>query len=510
MFHKRFIKAVLAGAAAGLLLLACVFVPITISRNIATAHSASLQENLSISRGEAVAEYPVGQVHITALFNGAALDGASVSSDGYRWFTPQNGVLETELIPGVYEMTALFENRIVTGKYEAATGGETLQVVLDVGNAPAVSELIIFDVDRAEDLQTLPLNISNAHSVIADEMPNSVSVVQTEDSFALSLNLALLPYNFYHITLRAYNDSGQAEMHVGLRIAREAPITEICTVDDLAGISKNLSGSYLLMNNLDMSDVRDWNPIGSAEYPFSGVFDGNGYEISGFHSPDSIPEDSGFALFHTVRNAEIRNVIIREPNISPKDISASSGHAALAIDIRQSMIERCAVIDGRIAPSDGGACGLFVAGVDVVAIDLYNSADVFCNAANSALRNTGGIAGMFSGYGTRLINEGEVYGTHLTGGITGFLIDGYINHCVNSGYIWGQTFLGEYPCGGIVQSVAGQSTAADGYFVIGQSARGSGLGRVSSLIPVSPAEAERIIQEWDIIPKEGGLPSEAS
>ncbi len=74
--------------------------------------------------------------------------------------------------------------------------------------------------------------------------------------------------------------------------------TPIYTVEDLYCVRYNLSGNYILMNDIDLSEDtaeggdwdyngRGWNPIGSddkySNKSFSGVFDGNNYSIIGMH-----------------------------------------------------------------------------------------------------------------------------------------------------------------------------------------------------------------------------------
>lgn len=73
--------------------------------------------------------------------------------------------------------------------------------------------------------------------------------------------------------------------------------TEIRTVEDLYMINMDLAGNYKLMNDIDLTEAtaeggdwdfmgNGWEPIGSngiysGETPFTGTFDGNGYEIKG-------------------------------------------------------------------------------------------------------------------------------------------------------------------------------------------------------------------------------------
>lgn len=89
----------------------------------------------------------------------------------------------------------------------------------------------------------------------------------------------------------------------------------ICTVEDLLAMAEDPSGSYILMNDLDMTGV-SWKAL-----DFSGTFDGNGYAIlnltitqPGDENPKVYdgnwkPYDGTcFGLFGTLRDAEIRNL----------------------------------------------------------------------------------------------------------------------------------------------------------------------------------------------------------
>lgn len=71
----------------------------------------------------------------------------------------------------------------------------------------------------------------------------------------------------------------------------------IYTVDDFDYMRNSSSGKYILMNDIDMNNVLDWQSI-----DFQGMFDGNNYEVYGLHS------NSGF--FNEVVDANITNFIL--------------------------------------------------------------------------------------------------------------------------------------------------------------------------------------------------------
>ncbi|MCL2637897.1 MAG: InlB B-repeat-containing protein [Oscillospiraceae bacterium] len=116
----------------------------------------------------------------------------------------------------------------------------------------------------------------------------------------------------------------------------------IYTADDLYNIRNDLASNYILMNDIDLSEVtapggdldfgNGWEPInrigGLSGQPigFSGIFDGNGYQIKGMQIFGELDVqfswgDSNFGLFGTTWQATIRNlaVVDFDINVSTKE-----------------------------------------------------------------------------------------------------------------------------------------------------------------------------------------------
>ena len=92
-------------------------------------------------------------------------------------------------------------------------------------------------------------------------------------------------------------------------------ITEIYTPEDLCRVADNPSGSYILMNDIDMTDVV-WKPV-----DFTGSFDGNNHAILNLSFSETSSAirttydgnyktyDTHFAgLFGTLEDASVRNL----------------------------------------------------------------------------------------------------------------------------------------------------------------------------------------------------------
>ena len=177
-----------------------------------------------------------------------------------------------------------------------------------------------------------------------------------------------------------------------------------------AGDSKS-DKTYLLANDIDLSGYPNWTPIGTftpnspqANCPFSGVFDGQGYSITGLKISGN--EDSK-GLFGYTYSGAIRNVVIRNPEIEGKDqVGALVGYQAYS----NQGIKNCAVIGGKIQGRShvGGLVGYMeespiqncYSTCEVVAMDFYAGGIVGDHRVVASIRNcyaTGNISGTYSG-----------------------------------------------------------------------------------------------------------------
>ena len=175
-----------------------------------------------------------------------------------------------------------------------------------------------------------------------------------------------------------------------------------------AGDSKS-DKTYLLANDIDLSVYPNWTPIGRFDppndmLPFSGVFDGQGYSITGLKISGN---EEARGLFGYTYCSAIRNVVIRNPEIQGGDkVGALVGHQAYSSE----GIENCAVIGGKIQGSNraGGLVGNMEESpiqncyttCEVIATDYYAGGIVGAHKVGSGLENcyaTGNVSGPNSG-----------------------------------------------------------------------------------------------------------------
>ncbi len=175
-----------------------------------------------------------------------------------------------------------------------------------------------------------------------------------------------------------------------------------------AGDSKS-GKTYLLANDIDLSGYPNWTPIGRFAppddmLPFSGVFDGQGYSITGLKISGN---EEARGLFGYAYCSAIRNVVIRNPEIQGGDkVGALVGHQAYSSE----GIENCAVIGGKIQGSNraGGLVGNMEESpikncyttCEVIATDYHAGGIVGAHKVGSGLENcyaTGNVSGPNSG-----------------------------------------------------------------------------------------------------------------
>ena len=111
---------------------------------------------------------------------------------------------------------------------------------------------------------------------------------------------------------------------------------QISTCTELQNIARNLSANYILMNNINCTETKNWNhgagfgSIGS--YPslfFSGVLDGKGYAVTNLYM--NRPQYSASGLFANIKNAKISNIGLVNVNIYSRISGALAAHVTNSV-----------------------------------------------------------------------------------------------------------------------------------------------------------------------------------
>ena len=193
--------------------------------------------------------------------------------------------------------------------------------------------------------------------------------------------------------------------------------TGIYTIADLWGIRNNTSGKYILMNDIDLTEATkeggDWDTgMGWVPIPiFSGVFDGNGYQIIGMNIYGSSSYTIGF--FKELDGGTVRNLGMKDAtiNVSGRYIGSIVG------DMSEGKIENC-YFSGQIINTNDSGANSYTGG-----IAGYNSNGTVKNCINmgnisSKIQYVSGIVGNCSSSSSRIencYNCGEVSGSWIYG-----------------------------------------------------------------------------------------------
>ena len=195
-------------------------------------------------------------------------------------------------------------------------------------------------------------------------------------------------------TLKNVGGTQSSEIPVWMTQSGGSNTIYIRTAADLAQLAadvnngNNMSGkTVLLMNDIDLSGYANWTPISwpklSGSAPFSGVFDGQGYSITGLKISRNNEDYVG--LFGYTYCSTIRNVVIRDPEIEGGNmVGVLVGYQAYSSE----GIENCAVIGGKIR-GDSEVGGLVGYMEESPIKNCYSTCEVV--AASSA---AGGIVGI--------------------------------------------------------------------------------------------------------------------
>ncbi|UII75807.1 T9SS type A sorting domain-containing protein [Flagellimonas sp. HMM57] len=228
----------------------------------------------------------------------------------------------------------------------------------------------------------------------------------------------------------------------------ESPF-EISNLTDLRFLSENdehWDKHFVLTQDIDASNTTTWNsgrgfsPIGDSpnglrqKTPFTGYFNGLGYNITSIHS--NRPGESFIGFFGYIEDAIIENL-----KLTNVDLTGENGAAGLVVESRSSKIKNCHV-SGKVSDfgqntTSGGLIGISL-NSDVA--ESYAMVEVSATIA-------GGFIGVSN---SDQINDcwagGIIDGSQISGGFVGVLDSGTLKNCYAIGEVNGQQLAGGF-CG---------------------------------------------------------------
>ncbi len=187
--------------------------------------------------------------------------------------------------------------------------------------------------------------------------PKSISgktITYTYDNSTLKflLESETFGYNEFMYTL-SDGQEDPIEAH-NETLSQKNAVIEIRTAAELMAMRPD--GKYKLMADIDLEGIV-WSPVGTEGTPFTGVFDGNGYEISNFKA-DS---DSSASMFGVCDGAKITDLMIIGASVTVNGANNDVYAAIIAHSITgKTEISDCSV-NGSVTVNTNGTA--YAAGI---------------------------------------------------------------------------------------------------------------------------------------------------
>lgn len=261
------------------------------------------------------------------------------------------------------------------------------------------------------------------------------------------------------------------------------PEVAITSCEDLQNINSYLAGNYYLANDIDCADFYFDNadlgfmPIGDADTPFTGTFDGKGFTISNlFIDRSSQTYYVGLFGFAGLKNSNNQDsVSISNVNLTGLDITGNSHvgglfgqlyHGTVTDVHTEGTVKGVAVLGGLGGDArDSTISNVSSSGSVTMENPTGNTSQIFyggliggnerteisCSNSDADVTGNyrvGGLVGHNSGPITSSFATGTVEGFYRVGGLAGENISGTISDCFATGSVTG--FSGSHELGGLV------------------------------------------------------------
>lgn len=220
---------------------------------------------------------------------------------------------------------------------------------------------------------------------------------------------------------------------------------QICNCHQLQNMSNYLDASYELVTDVDCSISKNWNSgngfnsVGRNSPYFSGVFNGNNFEITNLsihysHYP--------LGMFGRLENSQVRNIVLRNFNLSDGpyyDVGTLAGY------MKQSNISNISIYNAFI--DSGSYDAGFLSGE--VENNTYISNILVENSYLEGFDNSAGIAANV--YNNVTINNSRVINSYIKGGnfLGGIVANLDSSSIINSNFQNSEIF-GSGKIGGII------------------------------------------------------------
>lgn len=250
----------------------------------------------------------------------------------------------------------------------------------------------------------------------------------------------------------------------------------------------NNEGTVVLLSDVDMTGVESYVPAGTAESPFTGKFDGNGFAIKNISLVTDVTSQLNAGIFGVVGAAEVKNLTVgAEGDVWTIKGICSAGTAVAgvaAVALEGAVITGCTNnVSFDFQAEDAKDVLASIAGIaadatGLTVTDCINNADIHVkNLANTGNGGKGLQLAGIVGYAKtstavkKCTNNGDLSApAGRGGGIVGTLTDATVIECINNGTIEDDKFgqfagnesaYGYKRMGGLVGGTSGTTSVED-------------------------------------------------
>ena len=225
-------------------------------------------------------------------------------------------------------------------------------------------------------------------------------------------------------------------MPTALFMKNDDRVIEVSRYDDLYLIGRYgthpLNGNYKLVCDIEIPASGRFEPIGSASAPFTGVFAGNGYLVSGLEIGRDGRVGDFAGLFGYAEGADIRGVFVEGSVAGLDNVGMLVGKCV------NTVIDSCGASGS--ARGRSGAGGLVGSAIGSLISRSYSAVSVD-GEGNEAGGLLGGSRNSFLAQSYAV---GGVSGKAFTGGAVGFGAGGLAQDCYAAGEVYGEGPLGGF------------------------------------------------------------------
>lgn len=285
-------------------------------------------------------------------------------------------------------------------------------------------------------------------------------------------------------TLSNMTDDKLFVIHVGEQEQqRNEDLIEIYLPSQLYDVRNNLSGNYIMMNDIDLKDYTSgtgWHHIAENGNPFTGTFNGNGYKIT--------------------------NLVVKK--------NGTEGYGSLFGTTREATIENLFILRGYVEGTQNVGMLIGECSYGTTLNNIRVSGDIACDG-NSIV---GGIAGeAYDSTWTNCVAEVYITADSVAGGLLGYSFGVTMNNCYTN-YTIATTYNGENKFGGAVGvcvNAEENDTVFNNCYAVGNIEGhiiGGFIGSSEKTDPFAAKEvkinncyAAAILTETNVTPKFGGF-----